>query len=110
MEEKTGVATHVHAADVALWSLSTEHKHTKERLFSGGMGETVVLSISIVNPMPGPFTVEIMANGHSVPDGVLDKKRGITSRTWKLKNVKTIDLRARTKGYCSGRYAISVTL
>jgi hypothetical protein len=34
----------------------------------------------------------------------------VTSRTWFLTGVKTLDLVARDKTYCSGHHAISVLL
>ncbi len=43
------------------------------------------------------------------PNGVLDKRNAVTSRTWLLFDVKTLDLVTKGKVYCSGVYAISVT-
>jgi hypothetical protein len=51
-----------------------------------------------------------LVNGASISNGVLEKKQGITSRTWLLTEVKTIDLMACEKEYCSGDYGISVVL
>jgi hypothetical protein len=100
-----------HTQDEILWSLSPAQKHTKERIYSG-KEETIVLTVTIVNPIPpaGAVTVELLRNGAAVPDGVLNKLNAVTSRTWFLTGVRTLDLVARDKTYCSGQHAISVLL
>jgi hypothetical protein len=105
------MTTTTHTQDEILWSLSPAQRHTKERIYSG-KEETVVLTVTIVNPIPpsGAVTVELLRNGAAVPDGVLMKLNAVTSRTWFLTGVKTLDLVARDKTYCSGYHAISVLL
>lgn len=100
-----------HTQDEILWSLSPAQKHTQERIYSGKK-ETVVLTVTIANPIPpmGAVTVELLRNGAAVPDGVMNKLNGVTSRTWFLTGVKTLDLVARDRTYCSGSHAISVLL
>jgi hypothetical protein len=39
---------------------------------------------------------------------VITKLKAVTSRTWFLKGVKTLDLVSRDNAYCSGSYAITV--
>jgi len=51
-----------------------------------------------------------MRNGAAVSDGALNKLNAVTSRTWFLTGVKTLDLVARDKTYSSGQHAISVLL
>ena len=84
-------------------------KHIKERLYSG-REELILITVTFVNPIPptGAGLVELIVNGAAISDGVLDKKNSITSRTWLLSGVKTIDLFARDKNYSSGEYALSV--
>jgi hypothetical protein len=69
-------------------------------------------TVTIVNPIPpaGAVKVELLRNGAAVPDGILNKLNGVTSRTWFLTGVKTLDLVARDKIYSSGQHAISVLL
>ena len=100
-----------HTQDEVLWSLSPAQRHTKERIYSG-KEETVVLTVTIINPIPpsGAVTVELLRNGAAVPNGVLKKLNAITSRTWFLPEVSTLDLVSRDTTYCSGSYAISVLL
>lgn len=45
-----------HDQNTVSWSLSPAQKHTKERLYSG-KDETVVLTVTILNPIPPPLTV-----------------------------------------------------
>jgi hypothetical protein len=105
------MTTTTHNQDEILWSLSPAQRHTKERLYSG-KEETVVLTVTIVNPFPpaGAVTVELLRNGAAVSDGVLTKLNAVTSRPWFLTGVKTLDLVARDKTYSSGQHAISVLL
>lgn len=100
-----------HNQDEILWSLSPAQKHTKERIYSG-QEETIVLTVTIDNPIPplGAVKVELLRNGAAVPDGVLNKLNAVTSRTWFLTGVKTLDLVARDRTYSSGQHAISVLL
>jgi hypothetical protein len=101
--------TATHTQDKIEWSLSPEQKQVRERIYSGRR-ETVLLTVTILNPIPpaGAAAVELLVNGAATANGVLDKRFGITSRTWLLFGVKTLDLQAKSKGYCSGEYAISV--
>ena len=84
--------------------LSPAQRHTTERIYSG-KEETIVLTVTIYNPIPptGAVKVELLRNGAAVPDGVLNKLNAVTSRTWFLTRVKTLDLVARDRTYSSGR-------
>jgi hypothetical protein len=95
--------------DKVEWSLSPEQKQVRERIYSG-RSETVLLTVTIQNPIPpaGAASIELLVNGAATANGVLNKQFGATSRTWLLFGVKTLDLQAKSKGYCSGQYAISV--
>src|SRR5262249_18158107 len=91
-----------HTQDEILWSLSPAQKHTTERIYSGNE-ETVVLTVTIVNPAPpaGAVKVELLRNGAAGPDGGLNKLNAGTSRTWFFTGVKTLDLFAPGKTYSS---------
>ncbi len=105
------VATHSHNNFVGYWGLYADPKDQMDRIYSG-TGETILLTIAITNPTGGSARVEILANGSSIADGVLDKELGVDGRTWKLKGVKTVDIVA-LKGEevaVSGHYVISVPL
>jgi hypothetical protein len=101
------VATHTQ--DKIEWSLTPAQDHTQERIYSGRK-ETVLLTVTILNPVPpaGTSKVEMLVNGNPAPNGLLNKRNAVTSRTWLLTGVKTIDLVARSKNYSSGEYAVSV--
>ena len=103
------MATATHTAAEILWSLSPAQKHKQERLYSGQQ-ETVVLTVTVLNPIPpaGAVKIELLKNGAAVPDGLINKLNAITSRTWFLKGVKTLDLVSRDNTYCSGSCAITV--
>ena len=99
-----------HTQDKVEWSLSPAQDHVRERIYSGRK-ETVLLTVTVQNPIPpsGAAKVELLVNGAATPNGVLDKRNAVTSRTWLLFGVKTLDLVTKGKVYCSGEYAISVT-
>ena len=103
------MATATHTAAEILWSLSPAQRHKQERLYSGQQ-ETVVLTVTVLNPMPpmGAVKVELRKNGAAVPNGLITKLNAVTSRTWFLKGVKTLDLVGRDNVYCSGSHAITV--
>jgi len=105
------MATATHTQNEILWSLSPAKKHTRERIYSG-REETVLVTATILNPIPptGAVTVQLLRNGVLAPDGVLQKQDAVTSRTWFLQGVKTLDLVTRNQVYCSGSYAISVLI
>ena len=110
MNEHAGVATHSHGGIVGYWSLSAASKEVKQRVYVG-LGEPLVFTVGISNPIPpGTAAIEVLVNGSAVPAGVVRKRTGPVSRTWKFKAVKTIDIKARQKNYMSGRYVISVPL
>jgi hypothetical protein len=71
-----------------------------------------MVTVTILNPIPpaGAVTVQLLRNGALAPDGVLQKLDAVTSRTWFLRSVKTLDLITRDRVYCSGGYAISVLI
>ena len=104
------MATATHTEDEVLWSLSPP-KERQTRIYSG-REETVVLTVTVTSPFPptGAVKVELRRNGAAVPDGLIDKVSSDISRTWFLTGVRTLDLIARDKVFCSGRYAISVIL
>jgi hypothetical protein len=89
------MATATHTAAEILWSLSPE---------------TVVLTVTVLNPIPpaGAVKIELRKNGAAVPDGLITKLNAVTSRTWFLKGVKKLDLVSRDGKYCSGSHAITV--
>ena len=100
-------ATHT-AADIS-WSLSPAQKNKQERLYSG-QKETVVLTVTVLNPTPpaGAVKIELLKNGAAIPDGLIDKLNAVTSRTWFLEGVKTLDLVSRDNTFSSGSCAITV--
>ena len=103
--------TATHVENLVPWTLSPALKETSQRIYSG-REETIVLTVTITAPDPpaGAVTVELRRNGGAVPDGVMNKLNSVTSRTWYLTGVKTLDLISRDKIYSSGSYAISVIL
>jgi hypothetical protein len=104
------MATATHTEDEVLWSL-TPPKERQTRIYSG-QEETIVLTVTVENPFPptGAVRVELRRNGAAVADGLINKVNAEISRTWFLTGVKTLDLIARDRVYCSGSYAISVIL
>jgi hypothetical protein len=66
------MATATHTAAEILWSLSPAQRHKQERLYSGQQ-ETVVLTVTVLNPMPpmGAVKVELRKNGVAVPNAKL---------------------------------------
>ena len=76
----------------------------------GSTHETVVLTVTVLNPIPpaGAVKIELRKNGAAVPDGLITKLNAVTSRTWFLKGVKRLDLVSRDGKYCSGSHAITV--
>ena len=107
---ESSIATATHAENRVDWTL-TPPKEKKTRIYSG-QEETIVLTVTVQNPGPpaGAVKVELLRNGAAVPDGLIDKVNATISRTWFLTGVKTLDLVARDKVYCTGTYAISVIL
>jgi hypothetical protein len=103
------MATATHTQNEILWSLSPANRHIRERIYSG-REETVMVSVTILNPMPRRGHRAAAANGVVVPDGVLQKLDAVTSRIWFLRGVRTLDLVTRNRIYCSGSYAISVLI
>ena len=103
------VATHAHSNFVGFWGLNADPNDKTDRIYSG-TGETILLTLAIINPAGGSAKVEILVNGSPIVDGVLDKELGIDGRTWKLKDVHTVDVAARTTDRVSGNYVISVPL
>jgi hypothetical protein len=103
------MTTATHTQNQILWSLSPANNHKTERIYSGRK-ETIVLTVTVLNPIPpaGAVIVELRLNGGAVPDGVVNKLNAVTSRTWFLRNVKTLDLVSRDQTFSSGSYAISV--
>jgi hypothetical protein len=103
------MTTTTHTQNGISWSLSPAQNHKTERIYSGRK-ETIMLTVTVQNPIPpaGAVTVELRRNGGAVPDGVVNKLNAVTSRTWFLRNVKTLDLVSHDQTYCSGGYAISV--
>lgn len=103
------MTTATHTQNEILWSLSPAKNHKTERIYSGRK-EIIVLTVTVLNPIPpaGAVIVELRRNGGAVPDGVVNKLNAVTSRTWFLRTVKTLDLISRDQTYSSGSYAISV--
>jgi len=104
------MATATHTEDKVEWSL-TPPKERQTRIYSG-QEETIVLTVTVLNPFPptGAVRVELRRNGAAVSDGLIDKVNAVISRTWFLTGVKTLDLVARDRVFCTGSYAISVIL
>jgi len=90
------MATATHTQNEIQRSLSPAQKHVRERIYSG-QEETVMVTVTILNPIPptGAVTVQLLRNGVPAPDGVLQKLFAVTSRTWFLRGVKTLDLVTR---------------
>ena len=104
------MAIATHTENKVLWTLSPP-KEKQTRIYSG-REEMIVLTVTVSAPFPptGAARVELRRNGGAVPDGLLDKINADISRTWFLTGVKTLDLVARDRVFCSGNYAISVVL
>ena len=83
-----------------------------ERIYSGGkfFRETIVLTLNInKGPNDPPAWIRIKVNDAEIEDGLLENVIS-ESRTWKLHDVKTIDILLKTKGSVVGDYMISVPL
>lgn len=102
-----GIATHS-----GNWGLNANAEDTQDRLFSGE-SESVLLTIELSRPTGPSAQVEILVNGSSIPDGVLENELAVDdARTWKLTDVVTIDIVGleATSNITRGRYTISVAL
>ena len=105
-----GIASHYSSSEFAMISrLNPANNDIVDRIYSGRR-EDVVLTLKLHTALGGSLEpIELLVNGAQIPDGSLHGGDEDT-RTFKLRDVKTLDVRLLGKGPADVLYTISVLL
>lgn len=91
--------------------LDTTKTGRNYRIFSAGNASPVVLTIALggVTVVALQSKVEVIVDGHTIPDGVVDEPAGCGTRTFRIEEAKTIDLKiVEPASHAQVGYTISV--
>ena len=93
----------------ALFGLYTSIKNPQDRIYSGSVSGTIVLTVEITTA-PATGELEVIVDGHSITDGVMTQG-GWESRTFTIERARTIDLILHGQSQiATGAYTISFLL